>query len=60
MKEIFFTARHFSAAEAIDMGLVNRVLPVAELEAYVRDYCATIADNAPLTMRAVKRSVGEL
>ncbi|HUN38827.1 MAG TPA: enoyl-CoA hydratase [Acetobacteraceae bacterium] len=59
-KEIFFTARHFSAAEALAMGLVNRVLPPAELETYVRGYCATIADNAPLTMHALKRTVGEL
>ncbi len=42
------------------MGLVNRVLPVAELEAYVRSYCATIADNAPMTIHALKRTVGEL
>ncbi|HET8995092.1 MAG TPA: enoyl-CoA hydratase-related protein, partial [Acetobacteraceae bacterium] len=59
-KEIFFTARHFTAAEAQGMGLLNRVLPEAELEDYVRNYCATIADNAPLTMRALKRTVGEL
>jgi enoyl-CoA hydratase len=59
-KEIFFTARHFTAAEAQVMGLVNRVLPVAELEAYVRSYCATIADNAPMTIHALKRTVGEL
>jgi enoyl-CoA hydratase/carnithine racemase len=36
------------------------VLPAAELEAYVRGYCATIADNAPLTIHALKRTVGEL
>jgi len=59
-KEIFFTARHFSADEARDMGLVNRVLPAAELEAYVRAYCATIANNAPMTIDALKRTVGEL
>jgi len=60
VKEIFFTARHFAAAEALGMGLVNRVVPEAELESYVRNYCALIADNAPLTMRALKRSVNEL
>lgn len=60
VKEIFFTARHFSAAEALGMGLLNRVVPEAELEAYVRSYCATIADNAPLTIQAVKRTVAEL
>ena len=60
VKEIFFTARHFTAAEALGMGLVNRVVPEAELEAYVRNYCELIANNAPLTMRALKRSVNEL
>ena len=59
-KEIFFTARHFSAAEALAMGLVNRALPAAELEPYVRNYCALMAENAPLTMEAVKGVVGEL
>ncbi|HZB90300.1 MAG TPA: enoyl-CoA hydratase, partial [Stellaceae bacterium] len=59
-KEIFFTARHFSAAEAQTMGLVNRVLPEAELEPYVRNYCALIAENAPLTIEAVKGVVTEL
>jgi len=42
------------------MGLVNRVVPEADLEAYVRAYCATIADNAPPTMQALKRTVTEL
>ena len=32
------------------MGLVNRVLPDAELESYVKDYAETIAGNAPLTV----------
>jgi enoyl-CoA hydratase len=59
-KEIFFTARHFSAAEAVAMGLINRVLPEAELEAYVRGYSDTIAANAPLTMEAVKGVIEEL
>jgi len=59
-KEIFFTARHFSAAEALTMGLINRALPEAELESYVRGYCAMMADNAPLTMEAVKGVVAEL
>lgn len=59
-KEIFYTARQFSAAEALAMGLLNRVLPEAELEAYVRSYCAMIAENAPLTLEAIKGVVAEL
>jgi len=58
-KEIFYTARQFSAAEAAAMGLVNRVLPEAELEKYVRDYADTISANAPLTVNAVKYIAGE-
>lgn len=57
--EIFFTARQFTAQEAFAMGLVNRVVPFAELETYVRDYAETIARNAPLTLAAVKRSLIE-
>ncbi|MBS0241546.1 MAG: enoyl-CoA hydratase/isomerase family protein [Proteobacteria bacterium] len=56
-KEIFFTARKFNAEEARVMGLVNRVVPVAELEKYVKDYTARIAENAPLTMKAAKMSI---
>lgn len=58
-KEIFFTARQFDAAEALAMGLANRILPDAEAEDYVRKYAETIADNAPLTVDAVKFTVGE-
>jgi len=59
-KEIFFTARHFSAAEALEMGLVNRVVAADALEAYIRRYCDAIANNAPMTMLALKRTVAEL
>jgi enoyl-CoA hydratase/carnithine racemase len=58
-KEIFYTARHFDAEEARTMGLVNRVVPAAELEAYVKNYAETIGANAPLTINAVKFIVGE-
>lgn len=59
-KEIFFTARRFSADEAKDMGLANRVVPAGELESYVRNYAETIAANAPLTVKSVKVIVGEI
>lgn len=58
-KEIFYTARQFTAAEAQMMGLVNRVLPDGKLEAYVKDYANTIAGNAPLTVDSVKFIVGQ-
>lgn len=56
-KEIFYTARQFTAEEARVMGLVNRIVPVAELEAYVRKYAASIAANAPLTVKAAKMAI---
>ena len=59
-KEIFFTARQFTAAEAYEMGLVNRVVASPDLQAYTRDYCAMIAANAPMTIRAVKRTSAEI
>jgi enoyl-CoA hydratase/carnithine racemase len=58
-KEIFYTARHFSAAEALAMGLVNRVVADAELAAAVRRCAATIADNAPLTLASIKLLVDQ-
>ncbi len=42
------------------MGLVHRVVPVAELEESTREYCEAIAANAPLTMRAAKRIIREV
>jgi enoyl-CoA hydratase/carnithine racemase len=59
-KEIFFTARRFNAEEALRMNLVNRVLPKAELEAYVGAVADDIAANAPLTIRSAKLSLREL
>jgi enoyl-CoA hydratase len=58
-KEIFFTARQFTAEEARIMGLVNRVVPHAELESYVTDYANQIAANAPLTVSSIKAIVTE-
>jgi len=52
--EIFYTARRFNAKEAETMGLVNRVVPVDQLEKYTRDYAMVIAGNAPVTIASVK------
>ncbi len=59
-KEIFFTARRFSATEAHDMGLANGVFGAEKLEECVRATAEKIAGNAPLTVRSVKLSVAEL
>jgi enoyl-CoA hydratase len=58
-KEIFYTGRQFDAEEARAMGLVNRVVPPADLESYVQNYAATIAGNAPLSVKTAKHMVGD-
>jgi enoyl-CoA hydratase/carnithine racemase len=59
-REIMITARQFTAAEAKEMGLANRVVGVADLEKTVAEYTQTISGNAPLTMRTAKRIIREL
>jgi enoyl-CoA hydratase len=58
--EVLFTARRFTADEALRVGLVNAVVPKEELEQQVRATARTIAGNAPLTVRAAKRVIREL
>ena len=55
--EILFTARQFPAAEALAMGLLNRVTSVDELEQVVREYANMISHAAPLTLRAAKLAI---
>ena len=59
-REIFFTARQFTAAEASGMGLVNRVVPDEDLDTLVEDYAATIGGNAPLTLGTAKFALSQL
>ena len=59
-KEIFYTARRFDAEEARMMRLVNRVVPLAELDSYVQGYIETMTSNAPLSLRATNLIVNEL
>lgn len=58
-REIMFTARRFDAAEALRIGLVNRVVGAAALEDAARGMAEAIAANAPLTVRAAKAAIGE-
>ena len=55
--EILFGARRFDAAEAARIGLVNRVVPKAELEAVVGAFAAEVGADAPLSHVAHKRSI---
>lgn len=58
--DILLSARTLSAAEARDIGFVNRVLPPAELEAATRAYALAMASGAPLTVAAHKRAIHEV
>ena len=49
-KEIMFTGRQFTAAEALAAGLINRIVEPAALEAEVTALAQTIANNAPLSI----------
>jgi enoyl-CoA hydratase/carnithine racemase len=55
--DIFVSARKFDAADALRMGFVSRVVPAAQLEKTVAEYCGMVAENAPLTVKAAKFAV---
>lgn len=55
--EIFYSVRQFDAHEAWQIGLVNKVVAVAEFEKHVLDYAAALAIHAPLTVAAVKHTM---
>jgi enoyl-CoA hydratase/carnithine racemase len=59
-KEVLYTARQYTAQEALRLGLVNQVVPAAELESYTRTYAEVIANNAPLAILNAKTAVNEL
>jgi enoyl-CoA hydratase/carnithine racemase len=56
-REIMFSGRRYSAQEALAMGLVNRLLPAAELDDYVRRLALELAANAPLSIAASKHII---
>ena len=55
--DILFSARRLDAAEALRVGLVNRVVPADRLEAEVMTLATTITQNAPLTVAAAKVAI---
>lgn len=56
-REIWFMTREYSAQEALDMGLVNTVVPVSELEAETVSWCREMLRNSPLALRLLKASM---
>jgi enoyl-CoA hydratase len=57
--EILFSARRLNTDEALRIGLVNRVVPVEDLESSVLELAGQIAANAPMTIRACKAALRE-
>ncbi len=53
-REIWFLCRQYGAQEALDMGLVNKVVPLAELEAETVQWCREMLHHSPLAMRCLK------
>jgi naphthoate synthase len=53
-KEIWFLCRQYDAREALAMGLVNAVVPLAELEAVTLDWCRQILQLSPTALRLLK------
>lgn len=53
--ELLYTAEPISPARALEIGLVNRVVPSADLEAETERYVRTIVANAPLSLRRYKQ-----
>ncbi len=58
--DITFSARILEAAEAIQKGVVQQVLPENELEDFVVNYAKTVAGNAPLTVKAMKFIISQI
>src|SRR6266568_1032946 len=55
--EILLTGEQFSAAEALRVGLVNKVVSASDVMREARRYAEVICENGPLAVQAVKRSV---
>ena len=56
-REIWFLTREYDAQEALDMGLVNKVVPLGELEAETVSWSREILRNSPMAIRLLKASL---
>ena len=55
-REIWFLCRQYDAAAALDMGLVNTVVPLEELEETTVEWCVEMLGHSPLALRMIKAS----
>lgn len=56
-REIWFLCRQYTAQEALEMGMINKVVPFDRLEDEVVDWCKTILSRSPMAVRMVKRAL---
>ena len=56
-REIWFLCRQYNAQEALQMGLVNTVVPLARLEDETVQWCREILANSPLAIRMLKAAL---
>ncbi|MDZ7750762.1 MAG: 1,4-dihydroxy-2-naphthoyl-CoA synthase [Gammaproteobacteria bacterium] len=56
-REIWFLCRQYDAAKALDMGLVNTVVPLARLEQETVQWCREILANSPMALRCLKAAL---
>jgi naphthoate synthase len=55
-KEIWFLCRQYDAQQALEMGLINAVVPLAELEAETVSWCREMLAKSPFALRMLKAS----
>jgi len=58
-REILFMCRQYSASEALAMGLINHVVPMAELYSTVNQWCQEILEKSPQSLRMAKTSLNQ-
>jgi naphthoate synthase len=56
-REIWFMCRQYDAAQALDWGLVNEVVPLADLETETVGWCRQMLEYSPLSLRLLKASL---
>jgi naphthoate synthase len=56
-REIWFLCEQYDAQQALDMGLVNKVVPLARLEAETVAWCRKMLQHSPLALRMLKASL---
>ncbi|CAM3626075.1 1,4-dihydroxy-2-naphthoyl-CoA synthase [Parendozoicomonas haliclonae] len=56
-REIWFLCRQYNAQQALDMGLVNTVVPLEELEEVTVEWCREMLRNSPLALRCLKAAL---